>query len=715
MKTKLLSTLAILFSLAAFSQSHMMVTTHDLVKDFEVNITNTTSNSSSNLITSVPAALSTPFWTDNFDSASTWILDNNNQTAPNGWSIGTTVNSWYLPNPISSTSGGNFAEMTNGDPSSSGPGSWPSNVIYTMTSANPIDVMALAGTDAVMLSFEEFGARFNDLQEVQISTDGISFTTVADNLSYSVLSVAGGSVYDDPSLRVINIQSAISGNSSSVWIRFRWTTNYPTQATDPNVWVAYGWMIDDVSLFEIPSNLIAIEDAVTGGFWVDYQNYPGLGQSGFAGLDYSVIPVDQVNARPFSCEAVLRNTGQSPQSVVLNYSVSGPGGPYSGVSAPYTLAYNDSALVAASPTLTLAVGTYNFQMFAEADSAGAGLVTTMSGTEVREIVVSEDEYGKDVGPATGERVIGGPDDQNEITTRFEMYASANLTALRVYIETASTPGAKIYGVLYEADSTASDGLIFLTQTVDYTLTAQDRGQWVDVPFSTPYPLSAGFAYEFGVGGYQLADESIVGMTANPPLYNGEHSLFDVTGVSSQSAGSPTWYYITSTPMIRMSFDASATPPTPTWDCDGMGNCSDPGTGNGLYSSLSSCQSSCIAPSWTCTPDINPLVWTCADPGDGSGSFATKALCDASCAANSVNENLSKLIIYPNPTNGIFTIEFEGNEMFNITINNILGVKVYSNSFVKNNITINMSNFEKGIYTIEMKNKSTNIIKKIIVK
>ena len=34
---------------------------------------------------------------------------------------------------------------------------------------------------------------------------------------------------------------------------------------------------------------------------------------------------------------------------------------------------------------------------------------------------------------------------------------------------------------------------------------------------------------------------------------------------------------------------------PSWDCDGQGNCYDPGTGNGAYSSLSSCQSNCVVP------------------------------------------------------------------------------------------------------------------------
>ena len=84
------------------------------------------------------------FWDHNFDNPTDWTLDNNGQGTPNGWTIDNVVDSWYFNNPISSTSGGTFAELTNGDPSSSGPGTWPSNVTYTMTIANPIDVMALA-------------------------------------------------------------------------------------------------------------------------------------------------------------------------------------------------------------------------------------------------------------------------------------------------------------------------------------------------------------------------------------------------------------------------------------------------------------------------------------------------------------------------------------------------------------------------------------------
>ena len=41
----------------------------------------------------------------------------------------------------------------------------------------------------------------------------------------------------------------------------------------------------------------------------------------------------------------------------------------------------------------------------------------------------------------------------------------------------------------------------------------------------------------------------------------------------------------------------------SWDCDGQGNCYDPGNGNGAYSSLSSCQSNCVVPSWDCDDKV----------------------------------------------------------------------------------------------------------------
>ena len=39
---------------------------------------------------------------------------------------------------------------------------------------------------------------------------------------------------------------------------------------------------------------------------------------------------------------------------------------------------------------------------------------------------------------------------------------------------------------------------------------------------------------------------------------------------------------------------------PSWDCDGQGNCSDPGNGTGAYSTLAACQAACVVPIPGCT-------------------------------------------------------------------------------------------------------------------
>ena len=78
-------------------------------------------------------------------------------------------------------------------------------MVYTLTTSAPIDVIALAGTNQVTLEFEQFGARFNDLQQILYSTDGITFTPIGDNLDKPVLSASGGSAYANPDLKQINL------------------------------------------------------------------------------------------------------------------------------------------------------------------------------------------------------------------------------------------------------------------------------------------------------------------------------------------------------------------------------------------------------------------------------------------------------------------------------------------------------------------------------
>ena len=129
-------------------------------------------------------ALGTVVWTDDFSNPTNWTIDNDGQSGANfGWKLGTTEQSWYFTSGINSTTKlNNYAQVNNGVYSST-----PANntqavgVTYTMTSAAPIDIQTLAGSDKAVLNFQQYGALFNDDQQVQISTDSVNFVTVYTN------------------------------------------------------------------------------------------------------------------------------------------------------------------------------------------------------------------------------------------------------------------------------------------------------------------------------------------------------------------------------------------------------------------------------------------------------------------------------------------------------------------------------------------------------
>jgi hypothetical protein len=582
-------------------------------------------------------------WGSDFSNPSDWVLDNDGQNPPDyGWSIDPNADGWWSSNGINSTSGGNFAEVSNGPTSSPAGG-----VIYTMTTAQPINIFDSIGSGNATLSFEEFGARFYDLQEVQISTDGTTFTTVGDNLSYSQLTSNGGSAYANPTLREINIAPYIGNTPTTVWVRFSWTSALALTVNDPNyynTWIAYGWYIDDVKIAESPANRITMEDEVIGGFWIDYANYSGSGLNDIYGLDYSITPLSQIQNHPYAIESILKNEGTSSQEVTLNYDVTGTA-ISSGSSSVATLAPGDSVIQSAafSPT---AIGNYSIDIYGTADSVGAGVTTTLSNTENRIIEVTDYIYGKDLGELTsGSWILGGPGDQWHFTTRYEMYADEQLYSLRAYITNESVIGAEVKAIIYEVDSTATNGIIILAESDNYTINSSDLGSWVDIPFVSPINLVSGYAYEFGIAGFQHPVDSVYVGTSGESMYNGEHSLFDEMGLNPNSngtAGTPTWYYLTSTPMVRMNFDPAS-----------------------VISAVS---------------DVKQTIFN----------------------------------VYPNPSNGVFTIELDATEKHDITVNNALGQTVISTTNSGMNTIIDLSNFDKGVYTVELKNNNSTYVEKVIV-
>ena len=179
----------------------------------------------------------------------------------------------------------------------------------------------------------------------------------------------------------------------------------------------------------------------------------------------------------------------------------------------------------------------------------------------------------------------------------------------------------------------------------------------------------------------------------------------------------------------------------SWDCDGQGNCSDPGTGNGTYTSLSLCNTTCVSsgPSWDCLGIGNCILsgtgtgqystyntcqtaciassnpsWNCispgncVDPGTGTGIYTSIAACNTACIETAINEEISNLLIYPNPAKNTLTID--GNYT-SATIYTVFGKVVLITDYQKN---IDVAALSSGIYFININTNNAMTVKKITI-
>ena len=107
----------------------------------------------------------------------------------------------------------------------------------------------------------------------------------------------------------------------------------------------------------------------------------------------------------------------------------------------------------------------------------------------------------------------------------------------------------------------------------------------------------------------------------------------------------------------------------SWDCDSQGNCNDPGTGNGQYSSLTACNNECI-----------------------------------STSIENIDNNIS---IFPNPTNRHVTIQFESSTTSKITVAvyNTLGKEIFNVEKTSSvgifNQRIDLEGYSEGVYIVNI--------------
>ncbi|MEY4350991.1 MAG: hypothetical protein RL078_1054, partial [Bacteroidota bacterium] len=465
--------------------------------------------------------LGVTLWSDDFSTPANWTIDNSGQSGVEfGWNINSTNDGWWSTSGISSTSGGNNAELVNGDAQAA---TQALGVTYTMTTAQAIDIAALGGNNQVSIQFQQYGARFNDLQEIQISTDGVTFTTVGNNLDKSVLSAAGGSAYPNPDTKIINLATFLPSTPTPIWIRFSWTTNYPGSATNPNVWITYGWYIDDVKIVTNPTNDLS----VTGSYW------------GTLGLPYYQIPDEQVTEIGFSAD-VFNGGVNTQNNVKLNINANN--GAWTGSSAPVSIASLDTATLELTTFYTppATVGTISITRNITADSTDD--IPANNALSNIDFAVTDFIYARDNGTPAGSTSNGT--DGFEVGNLFDIVQDATLKAINIRLPggaSGATVGTEVFVKLYSIDATTGD-FVFESESMPLAIQSNNLNANLVMELDPYVDLTAGSTYLAVAGSYSAGLK-----VSNAGKSEPQTSFF-------LDMADNTWYYTTNTPMVRMNFD-----------------------------------------------------------------------------------------------------------------------------------------------------------------
>ena len=467
----------------------------------------------------------TILWSNSFNTPSDWVINNTAGTPGLGW--GFSSNPAAIPvtqlSPFASTTAANGFLFVNSDANNTA----DFDGTFINTTATTSATINLTGQPVVRLRYQHNFRWWHDTRGVSVSADnGATWTDfeMSNEADYSLPNQNAG----NPEQTVIDI-SSIAGNQAQVKIRFYYNDN--------DYWAWY-WAVDDVALFVPEDNDLVM----LGGYW---------GSTGAWGarLPYYQIPLSQL--APLDVAGIVKNYGALDQNDVV-FTAALASGVWSGSSAPeavLTGATDTISLTAAlTPPAIVATHVINMSVSSSATDAVPADNSLLAAASVS---VNNFIYARDKGTATNGTYNQGMG--FEAGNVFDIYAAANLSGIDAYIATNAVAGAEVYAKLYSVDPTATTtaaAFVFVDESAPYILTAADLGQKITLALSAgAAPLSAGVSYVVVLGSYGDggATNDLVISTAGVSEASTSY-YYDMTD--------NTWYYTTSTPMVRMNFDPS---------------------------------------------------------------------------------------------------------------------------------------------------------------
>ncbi len=472
-----------------------------------------------NTISEVPAKATVneekgiTLWSNDFSNPSQWTIANAGSTATpphtgGDWAITTNASAGPVAalNPAAFTSVANGYALINSD--AAGASATQNATIVTAGTIN------LSANPNVSLVFQQTHRRYAEKTYVIVSNNGgTTWTEFEVNASMATSTNA-----PNPQQVQVNI-SSVAGGQAAVKIGFKYVGAYD-----------WFWAVDDVKITQTDDYDLTL----TGMYW-------GTEGPWGARLPYYKMPVDQIAAVKFG--GIIQNIGALAQNDALFTATSGS---YTGTSALDTIAPNAIDTVDATTDFTpTTVGTYAFGgavTSGATDAAPTDNVITNGSFDVSNYV-----YQRDRGTYSSGSFNQG--EGFEVGNIFDIVADANIYSVNVFLHPNTNPGAEIYATVYDIDPATGD-FIYSAGSITHVVTAAEVGTEIDLPLSSAFPVVAGTPYLIVVGSYGdggATDDLVVGTAGNSEKQTSFY--YDMTNT--------TWYYTSSTPMVRIDFQDNA--------------------------------------------------------------------------------------------------------------------------------------------------------------
>lgn len=451
----------------------------------------------------------TVIWDDDFSVPANWTMTTDGAGTPphtmGDWTITTNVNAGPVTalNPAGMTTAANGYALINSDAAGAG-----QNQNATIYENETIDLSAYPNVTVV---FQETHRRYQESTYVVVSADnGVTWTEFEVNAS-----MPANSNSTNPQMVQVNI-SSVAGNQSQVRIGFKYTGTFD-----------WFWAVDDVQVVSTEDYDLEMQSEYFGT----------MGPWG-ARLPYYQIPAKQI--APIEFGGIVKNIGALAQSDIV-YTASIPTASYSSSSPIGALAPDEVDTFEVATTFTPAYALDSYTVTSSVTSPNTDAAPANNTINNLTIEITSDIYARDMGDMTGGLFNQGQG--YEMGNVFDIVEETEIVAIEAEIASTSVAGGEVFGTLY--DPTTAE-FTALANTVSHTLTTADiaAGKIILAIDGGSYLLNAGSSYLVTFGSYGVSG-------ANDDLVLGASGISEAQTTFLYDATDNTWYYSTSTPMVRM--------------------------------------------------------------------------------------------------------------------------------------------------------------------